>query len=484
MPFSPDYVRIVLNENFEDAKTLLLDPMMALHEGHLVMLVERGIVSREDARKLRDALGAIDLADVRAARYTGACEDLFFHVDGLIAAACGKDVAGRLHTARSRNDMAMTMYRMRLREYVLAFTTAVLRVRSSLAALAERHVGTIYPAHTHTQPAQPTTFAHYLLAVIEELERHTTRLFAAFHSTNRNPLGACAITGTAFPIDRNRTSDLLGFDGPTGNTWGSIATVDYLVESASAAGNTLLGLGRFVQDMLQWCTAEMGYLRLPDGFVQVSSIMPQKRNPVALEHARSLLSKALTTMHSIPLMVHNTPFGDINDTEDDMQPLVAVAFKDGLRGVDLVAAAMADAELDVAKMRARATENWVTVTELADTLAREHGLPFGVGHSVASRVVRAERDQKGVSISDLIATLTKELGGREVRLSDDEVARVLSPEHFVAIRKTHGGPAAEVVTHALGESEALLAHDEARLAGLTDALAAAAERRRLALAAL
>jgi len=182
--------------------------------------------------------------------------------------------------------------------------------------------------------------------------------------------------------------------------------------------------------------------------------------------------------------VHNTPFGDINDTEDDLQPLVAGAFKDALRGVDLVAAAMADAELDVAKMRARASENWVTVTELADTLAREHGLPFGVGHSVASRVVRAQRDQPGVSISGLIATFTKELAGREVRLSDDEVSRVLSPEHFVAIRRTHGGPAAEVVTHALGESEALLANDEARLAGMVRALAAAAERRAHALAAL
>jgi argininosuccinate lyase len=484
MPFSPDYVRIVLNENFEDAKTLLLDPMMALHEGHLVMLAERGIVSRPDARLLRDALRGLNLAEVRAARYAGACEDLFFHVDGLIAAACGADVAGRLHTARSRNDMAMTMYRMRLREYVLALTASVLRVRSSLAALAERHVGTIYPAHTHTQPAQPTTVAHYLLAVIEELERQTARLFAAFHSTNRNPLGACAITGTAFPIDRNRTSDLLGFDGSTGNTYGSIATVDYLVESASAAGNTLLGLGRFVQDMLVWCTVEMGYLRLPDGFVQVSSIMPQKRNPVALEHARALLSKALTAMHSIPLMVHNTPFGDINDTEDDLQPLVAGAFKDALRGVDLVAAAMAGAEFDAAKMLARAKENWVTVTELADTLAREHGLPFGVGHGVATRVIRASREQPGASVGDLIAAATMELAGREVRLTEEEVAKILSPEHFVAIRRTHGGPAPDVVTHALGESETLLATDEARLAGRRDALAAAAERRARALAAL
>ncbi len=484
MPFSPDYVRLVLNENFDDAKALLLDPMMALHEGHLVMLAERGIVSREDARSLRDALAAIDVNSVRATPYPGNCEDLFFHVDGLIAALCGTDVAGRLHTARSRNDMAMTMYRMRLREHVLAVVDAVIGARASLVALAQRHVGTIYPAHTHTQPAQPTTVAHYLLAVIEELERHTVRLVAAYRSTNRSPLGACAITGTAFPIDRDRTSELLGFDGPTGNTYGSIATVDYLIESASATANTVIGLGRFVQDMLLWCTVEIGFLRLPDGFVQVSSIMPQKRNPVALEHARSLLSKAQGGMQAISTMVHNTPFGDINDTEDDLQPLVAGAFRDALRGIEIVAVAMADAEFDVARMRARASEHWVTMTELADTLAREHGLPFGVGHGVATHVIRASREQPGTPVSALIAAATRDLAGREVRLTDGEVVRILSPEHFVASRRTHGGPAPEVVTAALEASADRLVRDRAAAGDTRRALADAGVRRSQALARL
>ncbi|HXT70793.1 MAG TPA: argininosuccinate lyase [Vicinamibacterales bacterium] len=484
MPFSPDYVRLVLNEIFEDAKTLLLDPMMALHEGHLVMLAEQGIVSREDARRLRGALAGIDLKAVRATAYPGSCEDLFFHVDGLIAAACGKDVAGRLHTARSRNDMAMTMYRMRLREYVLALADTVIGTRQSLLSLAERHVGTIYPAHTHTQPAQPTTVAHYLLAVIEELERHSARIFEAYRATNRNPLGACAITGTAFPIDRDRTSTLLGFDGPTGNTYGSIASIDYLLESASAAANTVVGLGRFVQDMLLWCTVEMGFLRLTDGFVQVSSIMPQKRNPVALEHARSLLSKALGGMQAIPSMAHNTPFGDINDTEDDLQPLVAGAFRDALRGIEIVAVSMADAEFDVARMRARASEHWVTLTELADTLARDHGLPFGTGHDVATRVIRASREQPDSSVADLIAAATLELAGREVRLTDADVARILSPEHFVEIRRTHGGPSRDVVSAALQASGSLLARDRATAGGLRAAIAASDAKRTAALKSL
>src|SRR5215216_643208 len=316
MRFDPEYVSHVLNENFEDAKTLFLAPLITIHYAHLVMLADRGIVSAADAHALREALDSISVSDVRRTPYDGTCEDLFFYIDRLLIAACGEDVAGRLHTARSRNDIDMTMYRMRQREHILALTEAVLD----------------------------------LLGVIEQLERDTVRLRAAYASTNRSPLGACAITGTGFPIDRHLTSTLLAFDEPTGNTYGSIATVDYLLESVSAAGVLLTGVGRVVQDLLLWCTMEFGYLRLADGFVQSSSIMPQKRNPVALEHARAIGSKALGQSAAITLSVHNTPFGDIVDTEDDLQPLVASMFRDAVRAVTLVGAAMRGAEFDVARL--------------------------------------------------------------------------------------------------------------------------------------
>ena len=347
MPFSPDYVRIVLNDNFEDAKTLFLDPLMAIHYAHLVMLHDTGIVSLDDARTIRRALDGIDLAAVRGAVYDGSCEDLFFYLERQVVAACGDAVAGRLHTARSRNDIDMTMYRMRLRECVLGLIAATVQLRQSLVGVADRHRHTVFPAHTHTQPAQPSTVAHYLLGAIEQLERDTARLRAAYVSVNVNPLGACAITGTGFPIDRDRTSALLGFDGTTGNTYGSIATVDYLLEAAGSAAVTLVGVGRLVQDLLLWCTMEVGYLRLTDGFVQVSSIMPQKRNPVALEHARALASKAFAQAGAIPVAVHNTPFGDIVDNEGDLQPLVATMFNDAIRAVSLVAVALVGADFDV-----------------------------------------------------------------------------------------------------------------------------------------
>jgi len=484
MAFSPEYVRLVLNENFEDAKTLLLTPLMAIHYGHLVMLAEEGIVSREDARRIRDGLHALDLDAIRRSPYDGSCEDLFFHVDRLLAERCGSDVAGRLHTARSRNDMDMTMYRMRLREQILDLADATVLLRRSLAGLAARHLETIYPAHTHTQPAQPTTVAHYLLAVVEQAERDTTRLLAAFTRANRNPLGACAITGTGFPIDRDRTSELLGFTGPTGNTYGSIATVDYLLEAASASSVTAVGVGRFVQDMLLWCTSEMGYLRLPDPFVQISSIMPQKRNPVALEHARALLSKAFGQLNAIAMAVHNTPFGDIVDTEDDLQPLVAAAFRDATRGVSLAAVAMADAEFDVARMRARAEQGWVTLTELADALVREHGLSFKAGHGIAARIVRERQARPDVQVSDVVRHASREVAGREIDLSEATLDLWLSPEHFVAVRRTHGGPAPDVTAAALDASLALLAADDAEIARARGGIAAAAQRLAAAVEAL
>jgi argininosuccinate lyase len=459
MKFAPEYVRCVLNENFEDAKAQFLSPLMAIHYAHLVMLAERGIVPHAEAAAIRGGLDAIAEADVRAVAYDGTYEDLFFYVERLIAAACGEEAAGRLHTARSRNDIDMTMYRMQQRRLLLTVMDGTIQLRRVLLDLAARHREDVFPAHTHTQPAQPTTIAHYLLAVIEQLERDHIRLRAAYASTNMNPLGACAITGTGFPIDRDRTSALLGFDGRTGNTYGSIATVDYLLESVSATAVLLAGLGRVVQDLLLWCTAEFGYLRLADGFVQGSSIMPQKRNPVALEHARAIASKALGQTAAILLAVHNTPFGDIVDTEDDLQPLVFAMFKDAARAVQLVAAAMATASFDCERMARRAGEHWITVTELADTLAREHGVPFKASHGVACRFVALCSAAPDRSRADVLREVTCDVLGRAVDLDAVEIDRILSPRHFVEVRTTPGGPAPAVTAEAIDASARLLDAD-------------------------
>ena len=480
MPFAPEYVANVLNDNFEDAKVLFLSPLMAIEYAHLVMIAKQRIISPEDARALRKALDSISLTDVRRVAYDGSYEDLFFYIDRLVAGACGDTIAGRLHTARSRNDIDMTMYRMRQREFVLGLIGATLDLRQSLLELANAHRDTIFAVHTHTQRAQPTTVAHYLLAVLEQLERDTIRLRAAYESTNRNPLGACAITGTGFDIDRNLTSELLGFGGPTRNTYGSIATVDYLLEATTATSVLLVGLGRFVQDLLLWGTSEFDYVRLGDGFVQCSSIMPQKRNPVAFEHARAIGSKALGQSQAIVTSVHNTPFGDIVDTEDDLQPLVFSMFRDATRMVKLVAAAIRTAEFDAKRLEKSAGDGWTTLTELADTLVRDHGLPFKSAHAIASRLVAGRRRSPEKSLSALLAEATNDILDAPLPYSDQDLERILSPRHFVSIRKTYGGPAMEETTRAAEASQVHLDSDRAwwtgRMTALTDAEQRLAER--------
>jgi argininosuccinate lyase len=409
-------------------------------------------------------------------RYDGTYEDLFYYVERLIVKVCGEDAAGRLHTARSRNDIDMTMYRMRQREFILGLAGAACELRGTLLDLVDRHRETIFPAHTHTQRAQPTTVAHYLLAVVEQLERDGLRLSGAYDRTNQNPLGACAITGTGFPIDRQLTSDLLGFARPTGNTYGSIAAVDYLLESASAAAVLLVGLGRFVQDLLLWCTAEFGYLRLGDGFVQASSIMPQKRNPVALEHVRAIGSKAFGQAQAIVSCVHNTPFGDIVDTEDDLQPLVQAMFRDSTRAVKLTAAALATAEFDSVRLEQAAGEGWITLTELADTLSRDRQLPFRTAHAIAGRLVQARQREPHGGLSALVAEISRELLGAALTYTDEELMEILSPRHFVNVRRTHGGPAPEETARAAADAHGRLQEDRGWW-NRTAAALGAAERR-------
>ena len=483
MPFDAEYVSNVLEENFKDAKALFIQPLLGIHYAHLVMLVEQGIVSADQAGMLRTALDAISVDRLQQVSFDGTCEDLFFHVEQLIAETCGNDVAGRLHTARSRNDIDMTMYRMRQREFVAALLGASTDLRLVFLDLAANHLETVFPAHTHTQPAQPTTIAHYVLAVIEQLERDAIRLRSAYAVTNRCPLGACAITGTGFPIDRQVTSDLLGFDGPTGNTYGSIATVDYLLESVSAAAVMMTGLGRVLQDLLLWCTPEFGYLRLADGFVQCSSIMPQKRNPVALEHARSIASKAAGQAQAIFAAVHNTPFGDIVDTEDDLQPLVASMFFDALRAVRLLTAAMREARFDVAALERRAGAGGTTLTELADQLVREHGMSFRNAHAIAARLLPALADG-GASLSTVIARASQDVLGTPLRYTDAQLAEMLSPHHFVDVRTTPGGPAPSVASAAIDESRRQLAADQAWWQSAGDRLTVAERRLRDRAAAL
>lgn len=430
----------MLAVNFADFQRCFAEALLDIHRAHLAMLAEQRILEPADSRVLLAALNGLDLEQLRAARFDGSSEDVFFYVEQQIAARCDPDIAGRLHTARSRNDIAITLYRMETRREILDLIEQVIALGRGLLSLAAKHIETLLPAHTHTQPAQPTTLAHYLMADVEVLERDARRLQAAFKTVNRCPLGACAITTTGFPIDRGRTAHLLGFVDLQLNSYGAIAAVDYLLETAGVIATAMISLGRFIHDLLLWSMQEFGFLRLPDGFVQGSSIMPQKRNPVVLEHARILASRSAGEAQAVMIALHNTPFGDIVDAEDDLLPVVFTMFHNAGRAFRLVAAAVEHGCFDTVLMARQAAAHFMTATELADTLVREAGLSFRDAHHLVSQAVKAAPDDDTPEriASDLLR-LAAGIAPRETLLA------ALDPVGFVARRAIPGGPARRAI---------------------------------------
>jgi argininosuccinate lyase len=398
---------------------------------------------------LLKALRALDLNAIRAAKYDGTYEDLFFLLQREITKNCDPDVAGKLHTARSRNDIDVTIYRLHLRQDTLKLLQATMLLRRTMLDLAAQHHETLIPAYTHTQPAQPSTLAHFLLAIAENLGRDIKRLQRAFENMNYSPMGACAITTTGFPINRERTAELLGFTAPTANSYASISSIDYFTEMLGATIALLVNIGKFSQEFLLMAMQEFDVIVLSDGYVQTSSIMPQKRNPVALEHVRAIASKGLGQALGVMTAVHNTPFGDINDSEDDIQPLIYSAIRDANRSVSLLANSLKSATFKIETLRKRAEENFITVTELADTIVRRENLSFRSAHHIVAKSVKDAIEANSEITHDILQAAAREVIGKELSLSAEETAQSMSAENFVKIRKIYGGTAPEETRRAL-----------------------------------
>lgn len=475
----PAYRRIVLETGFANARAHFFYPMMEATIAHVLMLERQGIMDRDQAKAVLAACRQVISRGPDTVEYDPRYEDLFFKLEADLAELAGDEAVGNMHMAMSRNDLDTAMYRMVLRGEVLRAAAALATLRGALLDKAAEHVETIMPAHTHNQQAQPTTLGHYLAAVEAELAKDAERLFGMWPRLNRSPLGAAALATTGFPVDRDLVAGLLGFEGLVENSYEAVASADFSAEYAAWAHILLGHVSRFVNDLMFWCTNEVAAVRLPAGFVQISSIMPQKRNPVALEHLRAFATRAMGDAAAVLQQMHNVPFGDINDVNDDLQPILRRLSAALLDILELLAEVVKSLEVDRELLHRRAADGFATVTELADTLAREAGLSFRTAHRIASRVVdELTRTGRGLRALDLalLDACSQEVAGRPSGLSEEQLRKAVDPVHFVAIRSVRGGPAPSEMRRYLETALRRLQDDRKRATELDEGIKQARER--------
>jgi len=452
------YKETVLAPLFEGVKSHYADHIGAINRAHLVMLVETGILSADQGNDIARALARIDAeTDLAGLKYTGEHEDYFFFVESELRRHLG-DLGGALHTARSRNDMDHTVFKLALQQRAGALLGQVCALNDALIAKAKTECDTLIVAYTHGQPAQPSTFGHYLGAVIEMLNRDAARLRAAIADLYLCPMGAGAITTSGFPINRERMAALLGFRTPQLNSYGCIAGVDYITGLYSAIKLLFLHLGRVVQDMAFWSSFEVGQLYVPNALVQISSIMPQKRNPVPIEHMRHLASVTVGRSDMMVNTMHNTPFTDMNDSEGEVQQAGYGAFESGGRMLSLLSVFMSAVTINEQTVARNIDAACITITELADTLVRDEMLTFRQAHEIAAQTARTVI-AKGNSLAqgyDAFVVAFQHETNRATTLSNIEFRTAVSAKTFVARRDRTGGPASEALDEALAVYQAEL----------------------------
>ncbi|MCP4780257.1 MAG: argininosuccinate lyase [Hyphomicrobium sp.] len=408
-------------------------------KAHASMLAAQGIITKADAREILKGLEQV-LAEIESGKmdYTRALEDVHMNVEARVKDLIGTP-AGRLHTARSRNDQVATDFRLYVRETIDAFDTALAGLQFVLARKAEAHAATVMPGFTHLQPAQPVTFGHHMLAYVEMLGRDRGRFADASRRLNECPLGAAALAGTSFPIDRHMTADALDFDKPSANSLDAVSDRDFVLETLAAAAITAMHLSRLAEEIVLWATHQFGFIRLSDKFTTGSSIMPQKRNPDAAELTRAKVGRVAGAFQSLLIVMKGLPLAYSKDMQEDKE----VAF-DALDSLALAIAAMAgmvdDMEPVPDAMRAAADQGYATATDLADWLVRALKLPFREAHHVTGRIV-AEAESQSLPLEKLSL---KAMQAVERRITND-VFSVLSPEKSVSSRKSYGGTAPQNV---------------------------------------
>ena len=408
---------------------------IAASKAHAAMLAKKGIITAQDAKRIAHGLDTI-LSEIEAGKFTfkRGLEDIHMNVESRLADLIGAP-AGRLHTARSRNDQVATDFRLWVRDAIDQIDALLAAYQRALAEKALDHAATVMPGFTHLQPAQPVTLGHHLLAYVEMAARDRGRFADARRRGNESPLGAGALAGTSFPIDRAMTAKALGFARPMANSLDAVADRDFVLETLSACAITAVHLSRFAEEIVIWSSPLTGLVRLSDKFTTGSSMMPQKRNPDAAELVRAKTGRIVGALIALLTVIKGLPLAYQKDLQEDKEGAI-----DAIGALTLSLKAMTgmvrDLEPDVARMHAAAGEGYSTATDLADWLTRTLKVPFREAHHITGRIV-AKAAATGLALDKLSL---KTMQAIEPRIGKD-VFTVLSVDNSVKSRKLLGGPA-------------------------------------------
>jgi argininosuccinate lyase len=430
----PDAIMEEINASIDVDRHLYAQDIAA-SKAHAAMLAAQGIISADDAKNISAGLDTI-LSEIKGGTFAfkRALEDIHMNVESRLAEVIGP-AAGRLHTARSRNDQVATDFKLWVRDTIDEILRALGAYQRALVDRAVEHAATVMPGFTHLQTAQPVTFGHHLLAYVEMAARDRGRFADARKRLNESPLGAAALAGTSFPVDRQATAKALGFDAPMANSLDAVADRDFVLEVLSASAITAVHLSRFAEELVLWTSPLVGFVRLSDKFTTGSSIMPQKRNPDAAELVRAKTGRIIGALNALLIVMKGLPLTYQKDMQEDKEGTM-----DAFSSLSLAVAAMTgmvkDLVADTAKMAAAAGDGYSTATDLADWLVRTLKLPFREAHHITGKIVAKASDAK-VPLHKLPLA---EMQAIEPRITD-AVLSVLSVENSVKSRTSFGGTA-------------------------------------------
>jgi argininosuccinate lyase len=442
------------------------DVLVQMNQAHVAMLVETGIIGRDDGSKIMIALLELQQMGEAGLKFDPYLNDQYMNMESFIIGKVGEDVGGKLHTARSRNDIISCTVRMRARAMINEIIQQMVELRNVLLQRAEEHSSTIMSGYTHTQHAQPITLGHYLVAVADIFERDIQRLEDAYRRINLNPLGACALAGTGFPINRTRTTELLGFDGLLENTLDAISSHDVEQEVASDLAILSTNLSRLGMDLVLWSTYEYGMVEIADRFASISSIMPQKKNPVMAEVLKGgSVSRIFGHLERMQTSLKALPHGISRDA-GEVGSALSAAF-DEIHGVLKIAIEVVST-LTVNKetMKKRAGEGFTTVTDLADMIVRKKNFSFRTAHRIVGKVVREAIEQHkeaNAITAEMIDNAAREVTGKALNLDENTIREALDPAESLRKRETIGGPSPREVMRMVTERKTRIVAEKSRL---------------------